>query len=217
MTQSAGKRCSLARRSHAWGRWAGRLLAGVLLAAFIAGPTIAAPTAPAVVRPDPLSTTTAVGSTFVVDIYVQDVSGLYSADLLLLFDPAILQVVDMDAGVAGVQIEPRDELLKPDFVIKRKACNVADPGDMECSVAGRIWYSAAQTNPTPPATGSGALASVTFRAVASGTSSLTMQGGNLYGDGGGPLPSTLQNGSVVVSGAVPVPRLWFPLVARNMP
>ncbi len=90
---SAGRRDDVADMLSGAPGW---LFAGLLLAAVFAGSTSAAPGAPALVRPDPLTTSAPAGSTLVVSLYVQDVSGLYSADLLLEFDPAILQVVDID-------------------------------------------------------------------------------------------------------------------------
>ena len=38
------------------------------------------------------------------------------------FDPTILEVQDVNQGVAGIQIQPLSAFLSPDFVIKKKAC-----------------------------------------------------------------------------------------------
>ena len=97
-----------------------------------------------VVRPNPLLSSAAVGESVVVTLYVQDVQNLYGADIGLSFDPAVLEVVDANPSVAGMQIQPLDTFLKPDFVVTAKACNVVDPADPDCAVAGRVRYVATQ-------------------------------------------------------------------------
>ena len=75
---------------------------------------------PAIARRDPVSSTVNVGSTVVVNFYIQDVQNLYGADVRISFDPTILEVQDADPGAAGVQIQPLSAFLSPDFVITRK-------------------------------------------------------------------------------------------------
>lgn len=181
-----------------------------LLLALQAYPAVAAPAAPTVVRPDPLQSTVEINQTVTVTLFVVDVADLYGADIRLTFDPAILQVVDSDPAAAGVQISPRADLLKPDFVVKRKACNAAIPADPDCAGGGLVWYAATQIKPTAPATGSGPLAAITFRRIAPGDAILTITSQELV----------TRTGQVIVAqaveGRVLMPRrdhsLWLPLI-----
>jgi Cohesin domain len=94
-----------------------------------------------------------------VDLYIQNVADLYGADLRLSFDPAKAQVVDAEPGASGVQILSLNSFLSSDWPVKKDADNAA----------GTIWYALTQLRPTPPASGSGSVARVTFRRAAYGT------------------------------------------------
>ena len=91
----------------------------------------------------PLST----GDTLVCEVWVENVTGLYGADIRLQFDPAAFQVQDANLALPGVQITTRYDLLQPGIVLYRIADNTA----------GTIWYVNSQINPAPPVSGSGAL------------------------------------------------------------
>ena len=93
-----------------------------------------------VVRPNPLLSSAAVGESVVVTLYVQDVQNLYGADIRLSFDPTVLEVQDANPKVSGVQIQPLSTFLTPDFVVRNQACNVVDPADPGCQVAGIVRY-----------------------------------------------------------------------------
>ena len=151
-----------------------------------------------VVRPNPLLSSAAVGESVVVTLYVQDVQNLYGADIGLSFDPAVLEVVDANPSVAGVQIQPLDTFLKPDFVVTAKACNVVDPADPDCAVAGRVRYVATQVNPSLPASGSGPLAAVTFKRLQVGDTPLIMDRAGLADRDGNAISAATQNGRVAM-------------------
>jgi hypothetical protein len=170
--------------------------------------------APAIARPDPIQNNVKVGQTFVVNLYVQDVVGLYATDIHLHFDPTLLQVQDANPGAPGVQIQPLDSFFAPGFVIKQKACNVPDASDPDCQEGGLVWYAAAQLNPTPPATGSGPLAAITFKAVKAGVSPLTISYQKFSDSAGAAIPSTHQDGTVKVSDATSIFKLYLPQVQR---
>ena len=165
-----------------------------------------------VVRPNPLLSSAAVGESVVVTLYVQDVQNLYGADIGLSFDPAVLEVVDANPSVAGVQIQPLDTFLKPDFVIKAKACNVVDPADPDCAVAGRVRYVATQVNPSLPASGSGPLAAVTFKRLQVGDTPLIMDRAGLADRDGNAISAATQNGRVVTPGSLH--WCYLPLIMR---
>jgi hypothetical protein len=101
------------------------------------------------------------GETRVLDIQIDNATGLWSADVRISFDPSVLQVVDSDPWSPGVQVEMGDFLV-PDFVL----LNTVD------NIHGVIAYAASQSNPRPPANGHGILASITFQAVGSGSSAI---------------------------------------------
>lgn len=134
-----------------------------LLVALFIGPGQTQAQAPAgvVVRCEPVVAAGPADQPLNVDIYVENVpddpddkeDGLYGADVRLSFDTTIAQIVDADPNTPDTQIQPLDGFLKPDFVARRVGDNVT----------GQIWYAANQIYPTPPATGSGALARITFQ------------------------------------------------------
>ena len=168
----------------------------------------------AVARPDPLQSNVGVGQTFVVNMYVQDVVGLYAADIHLSFDPAILQVQDANPGVPGVQIQPVASFFVPGFVIKQKACNAPDPGDPDCQQGGLAWYAAAQLNPSPPVTGSGPLAAITFTAVKAGVSPLTISYQQFSGSTGASIPSSHLDGTANVADVTMPYTVYLPVIIR---
>ena len=110
-----------------------------------------------IVRCDPSTVSGTTDQTLTVDLYVQDVTGLFGIDLRTTFDPTIAQVVDEDTGplAPGVQFLPVSTFLHPDYL----AGNVVD------NTLGTIRYAATQTNPTAPATGSGPVARIRFTAA----------------------------------------------------
>lgn len=110
--------------------------------------------APAVVTPDQDSYTIAAGAATTVTIRLEDATNVYGVDVRASFDPALVEVVDVDATTEGVQIEP-GQFPKPDFV----AVNRVDPQ------AGTLRYVITQVNPTPPASGDGIIFSVRLRGL----------------------------------------------------
>ncbi len=176
----------------------GPVLALLLLASPTAAGLAARPALTALARTDPVNATVQVGQTAVVNMYIQDVVNLYGADIRLEFDPAVVQVVDADSYSPGTQIEPLYSFLSPDFVIKRVACNTVEPANPDCSKAGFIWYALTQVNPTSPVSGSGAIAAITFRGIAAGTSPITMTYAKAADRNGITIPLDMQSGSISV-------------------
>jgi hypothetical protein len=166
----------------------------------------------AIVRPDPLVAVVYVGGQVVVNLYVQDVVNLYGADIRISFDPAVLQVVDADPSVLGVQIQPLSSFLIPDFVVRKKACNAVDPTDPDCQVGGVVWYAVTQLNPSTPVSGSGPLAAVTFKRLQPGTTVLKVTHNQLADRFGALIPSSSQNG--VVELPVATHKVYLPLLLR---
>lgn len=142
---------------------------------------------PAVVRCEPSVAIGPVTTTLTVDLYVENAANLYGADVRFLFDPTVAQVVDVDPFAPGVQIQPLADLLTPGFVIRRDADNAS----------GLIWYAMTQLNPSPPVTGSGALARVTFQPLSTAAFTMPVVNHQLAGPGGVELPSVAEACTVI--------------------
>lgn len=99
------------------------------------------------------------GLTGAVVVSLRDVHDLYGADVRLSFDPMMLQAEDANPAKPGVQVA-LGRFLSADLVVRNTADNVA----------GTVHVVVTQLNPAAPASGSGELFSVTFRALASGAS-----------------------------------------------
>jgi len=129
-----------------------------------------------------------------VDIRIKDVTDLYGVDVRLSFDPALLEVQDADGNPAnGVQIQGGG-FPAPDFVVKNEADNSE----------GTVWYAVSQMNPTEPISGTGVAASVTFKGLADGTSSVDFTYQKIVEKDGDPISATTQDGQITVtSGAWP--------------
>jgi len=154
----------------------------------------------AVVRVDPAAATIAPGQIVSISIKVDNVSNLAGAEIHLAFNPNVLEVIDADAGQAGVQIT-NGGMLAADFVAQNQADNVV----------GTIDFAVVQIN-RPAVSGSGTLAIISFRGKAAGPSPITFRGtpaapaGVILSDASGTqIPSTTQNGLVTVAAAVVTP------------
>jgi hypothetical protein len=187
-------------------------LAALIVAALLQGATAsAAPGQTAIVRPDPLVAAVPVGGQVVVNIYIQDVQNLYGADIRFSYDPAVLEVQDADPAVSGVQIQPLSTFLSPDFVARNKACNIVDTSDPACPVAGILRYAVTQVNPSTPASGSGAVAAITFKRLRPDVTTLQVVTHDLSDRSGVTIPSTTQDGKVDLA---VMRKLYLPLIVR---
>jgi LysM repeat protein len=169
-----------------------------LLAALFGAPGSYVLAADPVVRVTPASNTVAVGNDVVVNITVQNVSNLFGAEFHLTFDPALLEVVDADPTKDGVQIGIGD-FLSADFI----AQNTVD------NATGTVDFGLSQMSPNGPVSGSGTLATITFKGKANGNSSLAFTDVLLADSGGGQIAASAENGAVNVGGSVspPPPQL----------
>lgn len=158
---------------------------------------------PTFVRVKPADGNYRVGDQFDVEVWVEDVSSLYGADVQLSFDPTRLAVLDANASLPGVQVAPQPDLLVPDFVVRREADNVT----------GTVWYAATQLNPRPPASGSGPLFSFAFEVLARGTTMLVVQDCTLSTRDGEPISASATGAQFSLVGQDDIYlRLFLPLV-----
>lgn len=166
------------------------LSAWLLLTLVLLGtPTPRALAADPVVKVVPATSSIQVGETVVVSVTVEDVTNLFGAEFHLTFNAAVLEVVDADAGTGGVQIGMGD-FLTPDFV----AQNLAD------NATGTVDFAISQMAPHAAVSGSGTLATITFKGKAEGTANVAFTSVLLADAGGGQIPSSSQNGTVTVTG-----------------
>ena len=161
----------------------------VLSIGFTPAPSQAAANTDALVRMDPVvvsTTTTAISVP--VDIMIENVNGLYGADVRLTFDPSLLAVQDADPGKTGIQIGLGPLLASGTYFV---VINAAD------NVSGTIRLALTELNPTLPVTGSGVLAHVVFRPVGPiGVSSIHFMQAQLATRTGSSIPVTMQDGII---------------------
>ena len=158
---------------------------------------------PAVVRIEPAVLLVEPGGVMTASIVITDVAGLYGADVRLTFDPSLVQVVDADAGVSGVQITPGPLLTSqgPPIIVLNYANNLS----------GTIGFAATMINPAVPITGGGALFLVQFRGVLTGVTPLAISSAELSTRTGNTLSRSLENGLIKIGA---LNRLWLPVLWR---
>jgi LysM repeat protein len=158
-----------------------------LLGTLFAPPSSTVLAADATVRIIPAATDVDVGQTAVLQVYVDDISNLSGAEFHISFDASRLEVIDADAGKDGVQVNIGDFLVA-DFVAKNEADNTA----------GKIDFGIAQMSPNTPVSGSGTLASITFRGKAEGTANVTLDSVLMSDANGAQIPVSTESGSITV-------------------
>ncbi|MBK8986880.1 MAG: hypothetical protein IPM39_12530 [Chloroflexi bacterium] len=127
------------------------------------------------------SVTTTINGCETLDVFIRinNVSGLYGADVLLTFDPAVLEVTALQESV---------DFLLPTFYIARKQWDNTD---------GTVRLALTQLSPRPPVDGSGNFGRVTFRAKGAQTNSSIQFGySELATINGVTIPATAVNGSL---------------------
>lgn len=150
-------------------------------------PPVAAAQTNTIVSMQPATQQIDTGSTATLEIRIDEAADLFGAEIQVQFDAAILQVEDVDPDTQGVQIQPGN-IPAPDFVIANDADNTT----------GNIVYAVTQQAPTPPAGGSGVIATISFQAVAQGSSQLTFSVVKLSTAQGQPIPATAQVAQITV-------------------
>jgi hypothetical protein len=106
---------------------------------------------------DPDTLILAPGDSGTLEIRVENVSQLAGAEVHLTFAPTVLEMVDTDAAMEGIQIS-HGGFLSPDFVVQ----NIVDPS------AGTIDYAIACIPVDKAVSGDGVLARISFNTIAHG-------------------------------------------------
>lgn len=103
------------------------------------------------------------GNIIRVPVYVRNVQDLYAVDFSMTFDPKIIQVVDADSSMPGIQIGLGD-FLDPGMLLFNTANNDK----------GTVHFVMTQYNPSKPKSGEGVVVLIDFIALAVGESPLVM-------------------------------------------
>ncbi len=135
-----------------------------------------------------------------VPISVRDVQDLYGVDLLLSFDPELVQVEDADPSSSGIQARLGD-FLDPGLLLFNKADNTA----------GTYHFVMSQYNPSEPKTGEGVILVITFRGVGEGVSPLTVTGLKLASREGTEISSSPVDSTLTVRAGAPTQAATIPV------
>lgn len=135
-----------------------------------------------------------VGQTVPLVVAISGAENVYGFELLLRFDPDVIEVLDADPATNGIQAGHGD-FLALDFLVRNTADNQA----------GTVEYVLTQLNPSQPKSGAGTLLTVYFTGKAVGRSTkVTAAKFRLASRAGEPLPASVSPGEVrVVSAATP--------------
>ncbi len=130
-----------------------QIILAITLAALSLAPSCSTPGT--VIKLEPASSQVQVNDTVKVLIQVENISDFTAVELHLSFDPAVLEVTELAHG----------NFLTHDFIVQNNFDNSA----------GTIDYAIAQID-QPPASGSGTLLAITFRAKAPGDAAIRFRG-----------------------------------------
>jgi hypothetical protein len=133
-----------------------------------------------------------VNSEVTLAINLENITDMYGLEIKLAFNPAILQVQDDKPGTVGMQIQPGEFPSPESYFI---AQNAAD------NSAGTIAYAVSLLSPSPAASGSGVVARIRFKALAAGTSNVSITQLAIVAKDNCCLIPTMTDGVVTVVGA----------------
>ncbi|MBC7234668.1 MAG: hypothetical protein H5T69_02415 [Chloroflexi bacterium] len=133
-----------------------------------------------------------VGESITVSVMVHDVEDLYSLQMVVRFDPTLLQVQDADLGQPGVQVGVGSALSQTVTSIDGFFLQTVD------NVAGTIAITVSFAFPDLAFYGSGSLIDISFLGVGGGSSSLGFDQLVLSDSTGASIDLTSYDGTVVV-------------------
>jgi len=136
----------------------------------------------------PSAPTIGVGDEVWVAIRINNVADLTGAEVRLVFDRTVVEVLDAD-GIGGDPIGlQKGTMPYPDFVVRNQANNGL----------GEIWYVAAQLAPRPPSSGSGTLATIHLRGLRDASTLIQFVYHDLSGEDGLVIPHSVGACNVTV-------------------
>lgn len=146
----------------------------------------------------PVTSTINVAEFATVTVQLSDIAEVYGVEIELSFDPSIIQVIDANPEIEGVQISSGDCPV-PDFEIVNNTENIT----------GTISYAVVQLNPTPPCNG-GNVATIVFEGLAYGTSNVSINSSLISSADGISITHTIQDGIITVSSVTSTPSSTLP-------
>jgi LysM repeat protein len=140
----------------------------------------------------PAQATIPCGQTAPVEIRINNVTGLYGVDVRVTYDPAIVEVVDANPTAPGIQVQPGNfpEVGNGAGMVQ---VNNVDPAQ------GTISYAAIRLNPAEPQSGSGVIATISFKAKATGNSPVSLAWVMLSDRNARPISAEMSNGQITVN------------------
>ena len=131
-----------------------------------------------------IRTITGIGQKDTMTVLLSNFSNVAGIEIELSFDPAVISVVDLNEGQAGVQIAVGN-------------CPPPNGFDMDVdNEDGTIFYLAYLISPTPTCS-NGYVTIITFECVNAGTSEVRFENAVVSDPDGDDIAHDLQNGSVV--------------------
>lgn len=159
------------------------------------------------VRSDPLTVEIGQNQIETVNIILENAYEVYGIEVRAKFDPAVVEVVDADPAKDGIQMTP-GSFLQPDFLVRNTADNQA----------GTLQYVTTQTNPTPPASGTGIVLSIQLRGKTLGQqSAFTIDFVDIVDRRGVKLSVQPQNGAIVIVPPKPPTPTPLPAIVPSEP
>lgn len=143
------------------------------------------------------------GQTVDVAVNVENVTALYGFDITVAYDPTIIEVVDLDPNLDGIQLA-LGLFLDPGFVIFNQADNSL----------GQLRLVMTQLDPSEPKTGDGALMVIRFQALQAGKSPILLLAGQLAQRNGDTFFPQLVGGQLSVT-ALGQPIVFTPIPSQN--
>lgn len=140
------------------------------------------------------------GDTIQVPVYIRNVQDLYAIDFTLQFDPNIVQVVDADSSIDGIQSGLGDFL---------------DPGLLLFNIAnneeGTVHFVMSQYNPSKPKSGEGIVLIVSFIGIAEGESPLSITDVTLSSGQATEIEVQGVNSTLTILKGAPTPLVTYPV------
>jgi len=140
------------------------------------------------------------GEPIQVPVNIRNVRDMYAIDFTLKFDPNIVQVVDADPSIDGIQSALGD-FLDPGLLLFNNANNEL----------GTIHFVMSQYNPSKPKSGDGIILIVSFIGVAEGESPLLIDNVTLSSGQATEIEVQVVNSTLKVLEGAPSPAVTYPV------
>lgn len=152
-------------------------------------PTFPAPATATMIYVDSLQGQYQVGDTITLNVMISDVTDLFAWQAGMNFNPAVLECITRPAppNIAPPNATATTVLVEGAFLRQNGGATIWFPGTVENGVI--IPHGSTLTSPAAPASGSGVLATVTFKVIAQGNFGIHLTNVKLIGpDGATQLP-----------------------------